>query len=104
MAKTKQQPNIEKISLYSPHDKQKEIHSACMPTNKTFFVTVVAGRRGGKSMAAQNQVLFWALKDIGCTIWYVSPTDSQSHNVINDIIKAIKDTPIVKKINNSKMN
>ncbi len=90
------------IRLYSPHDKQKEIHQACMVDDKCFFVTVVAGRRGGKSMAAQNQCLFWALKDVGCTVWYVCPTDGQCQNVILELQKAIKDSGLVKKINNSK--
>lgn len=90
------------IKLYTPHTKQKEIHSACLASNPAFVVTVVAGRRGGKSMAAQNQALFWALTDIGSTVWYVCPTDSQCQNVITELAKAVKDSGLIKKINNSK--
>lgn len=92
----------QQIKLYSPHDKQKLIHSACLLNDKSFFVTVVAGRRGGKSMCAQNQTLWWALKDPGSVIWYVCPTDSQCQNVINDLIKSVQNSGLIKKVNNSK--
>lgn len=101
MAKTKQ-PKVESVRLYSPHAKQKEIHSACLASNPAFFITVVAGRRGGKSMAAQNQGLYWALTDVGSTVWYVCPTDGQCQNVITELAKAVKDSGLIKKINNSK--
>ena len=100
--KTMAKTSITSVRLYSPHSKQKEIHSACLASNPAFFITVVAGRRGGKSMAAQNQGLFWALKDAGSTVWYVCPTDGQCQNVITELAKAVKDSGLVKKINNSK--
>lgn len=91
------------IKLYNPHDKQKAIHQACMPSDESFFVTVVAGRRGGKSLCAINQALFWAFKDEGSMIWYVSPTDSQSEVVINEMSRGFFEQQfLIKKINNSK--
>lgn len=103
--KKKESDNVIKsIKLYSPHEKQKLIHSACILSDPSFFVTVVAGRRGGKSMCAINQVLYWSLKDEGSVTWYVCPTDGQCENVINEISKAVQNSGLVKKINNSKGN
>jgi hypothetical protein len=98
----KQAAEVKSINLYSPHDKQKLIHSACVLSDPSFFITVVAGRRGGKSMCAINQTLYWSLKDEKSITWYVCPTDGQCQNVINDVVKAVHNSGLVKKINNSK--
>jgi phage FluMu gp28-like protein len=93
---------MSKLSLYSPHAKQKEIHEACMLENPAFFVICCMGRRFGKSMLAINQALFWALKYPKSKIWYVCPTDQQTEVVLNEMWQAIKDSNIVKSKKNSK--
>ena len=95
---------VNSIELFQPHEKQKEIIEACMLTSPYFWITVNAGRRAGKSIMAQNICLYWALSDKESIVWYVCPSDSQAEAVINSIQKALRDSPVVKKINNSKGN
>lgn len=93
---------MSQIKLYTPHDKQKLIHSACSLSDPCFYVIAVAGRRAGKSMAAINQVIFWSLKYPGCKIWYVTPTDSQSEVVLTEIMNGLKDSNLIKSKRSSK--
>ena len=92
---------MSEITLYNPHSKQKLIHSSCSLLDPCFYVIAVAGRRGGKSMAAMNQLLFWALKYPGSKIWYVTPTDSQGEVVLSELWNNIKDSNIIKSKRNS---
>jgi phage FluMu gp28-like protein len=91
-----------KVSLYSPHDKQKLIHAACDLTDECFYVIAVAGRRAGKSMAALNQILYWSLKYPKCNILYITPTDEQGGKVIDDILSGEGIDSIIKSRKNSK--
>jgi hypothetical protein len=90
------------INLYTPHDKQKEIHTACSLNDPCFFITVVAGRRGGKTMAAINQTIFWASKYPGCKIWYVTPVESQGLIVLEALYNSIKGSSLIKTYKKSK--
>src|ERR1017187_4336426 len=92
---------ITKITLFSPHPKQKEVISACLLDSPSFFNIVNAGRRGGKSIMCINVSIYWAYSDKESIIWYVCPTDSQCSVVLDSFIKAIQGSGLVKKINNS---
>lgn len=82
--------------LYTPHDKQKQIHVSCSDKQDNFWTIVVSGRQAGKSMAAKNQALYWALKNPGCKIWYITPVESQALAVYTDIFMALSSTGIIK--------
>lgn len=90
------------IKLYSPHDKQKLIHAACEITDPAFYIVVVAGRRAGKSMAAINQIIYWAMKYPKSKILYVTPSDEQGGNIIEEMIGADGFESIIKSRKNSK--
>jgi hypothetical protein len=83
------------IQLFKPHNAQKQIIEA-LEDKVVFFVTVVAGRQIGKSLLGMNIAIHWAINDPKCTIYWVSPTDSQAHKVYKQIINAIVETGIIK--------
>ena len=83
-----------KIQLYTPYDKQKEVHASC--ADESYLFTIVnASRQTGKTMLAQNQVIRWGLEKKNAVIMWVSPTNSQTVKVYKNIIKAIGDAPFV---------
>ena len=67
---------------YSPHPKQREVHE-----DETRFKVVVAGRRGGKTKLAVNELIKRALTCVHIRgkiiplFWYVSPTFKQSEAI-----------------------
>jgi hypothetical protein len=76
------------IQLFSPHSKQREVIKA-VEDKDIFTITIVAGRQGGKTMLCMNVCLYWAFNDNGCTIYWVSPTDSQVHKIYKNILNAV---------------
>lgn len=82
--------------LYTPHAKQKQIHVSCSEKQENFWTIVVSGRQAGKSMAAKNQALYWAIKNPGCKIWYITPVESQAISVYTDIFMALSGTGLIK--------
>lgn len=82
--------------LYTPHGKQKQIHISCSNKQENFWTIVVSGRQAGKSMAAKNQALYWAIKHPGAKIWYITPVESQAVSVYTDIFMALADTDLIK--------
>lgn len=83
------------VTLYTPHNKQKDLHRACVDPS-IFFITVIAGRQGGKSMSALNQAVYWALKDNGSVVYWVSPTVSQVNKIYKEILNGLANTPFLK--------
>lgn len=64
-----------KLTLYSPHEKQQEVHSS--PTR---FKVLNWGRRTGKSVFALNYTLIKAMQTPG-RYWIVAPTYRQAKNI-----------------------
>ena len=83
------------INLIKPHEKQKEIVDACL-NDDYFFVIAIIGRQFGKTTIAENLAVYWALNYPNSTIYWVSPTDSQSQKVYKEIIDAIIETGCIK--------
>lgn len=83
------------VNLYTPHNKQRDLHRACVDSN-IFFITVIAGRQAGKSMSALNQAVFWALKDSGSVVYWVSPTNTQTNKIYKQILNGLANTPFLK--------
>ena len=83
-----------RIQLYSPYDKQVEVHNSCM--DESYLFTIVnASRQTGKTMLGQNQVIRWGLEKENAVIMWVSPTNSQTVKVYKSIVSAIGDAPFV---------
>lgn len=97
--------NEQTIDLnYRPHKKQVELHKACDVDSKYFFITAVAGRQSGKTLAAIAQLIKWTLEDKGCQAWVVSPTDSQSQAFYKKVYQALKESNLIKYNTRSKGN
>ena len=82
------------LKLYSPYQKQKEVHKVCADKS-TFFITVNSGRQSGKSLLAMNQALMWSLSKKNMIVYWISPTSGQASKVYKQLLKAILGTPVV---------
>jgi PBSX family phage terminase large subunit len=76
------------IQLYNPYDKQQLLHKYCDLSSPNFWTVCISGRQAGKSTAAENQAIYWALSDERSLVWYVAPTEAQALKVYNDINNA----------------
>lgn len=88
--------NPQEVVLYTPHAKQEELHNLCHPDSKNFWTICVSGRQAGKTIAAENQAIFWALSDAGSLTWFVSPTEAQAEKIYKDILNACRESNLIK--------
>jgi phage FluMu gp28-like protein len=86
---------MDEIKLYKPYSKQIPIHKACND-KETFFITAVAGRQAGKTALAQQQAIYWALKNDNVVVYWVSPTAGQATKVYKQLLEMIIRTPVLK--------
>jgi len=75
------------IKGYRPHQKQRIIHDSINNESAKYYVCNI-GRQFGKSLLAENQSLYWAINDKGCSIGWVSPIYKQCKKVYNELKKA----------------
>ncbi len=73
MSQATPKTQVNKLKLYTPHSKQRELHEC----TKRFAIASF-GRQSGKSTYAINQVLIAAWERPSTKYWYVSPTYPQS--------------------------
>ncbi len=90
------------VRLYKPHQKQKEIHEAINNTDSFYYILNI-GRQFGKTALLENQCLYWAINEKDIVIGWVSPVYKQANKSFNSIKRAIKDIPIYKSANESKL-
>jgi phage FluMu gp28-like protein len=76
------------VKLYTPYDKQLQIHNVLKAFN-VFGVVVVCGRQVGKSLLGKNQAIKWCLELKNQTVLYVLPTDSQVQKVYTELKDAL---------------
>jgi len=88
------------LELYTPHNKQREIHNAINSGNQKYYIVSI-GRQFGKTLLAENQTLYWAINNKGCKIGWVSPVYSQCKKVYGEIFKAVANTPYISDSNKS---
>lgn len=82
------------IQLYTPYNKQVEVHQGC--ADETYLIDVVnASRQTGKTMLGQNQAVKWCLENKNITVMWVSPTSSQTTKVYKNIVKTLGNAPFV---------
>lgn len=85
------------INLPAPHPKQKEaIYYASQETDYE-FVTIVAGRRAGKSACLKQIILYYAFLQPKLSIWYVSYADPQIRDFYFSLVSSISDANIISK-------
>lgn len=101
------------IKLYTPHQKQKEIHNllnkaddlqdAGVPKHKLpYVICLSSGRQSGKTELAKNTLLIWGLRYPDSVIWFVSPTDGQAIKVYKEFIQPLMKTGLVKSTTGAK--
>jgi hypothetical protein len=75
------------VTLFTPHKGQKAIIDGFADSTHKFGV-VATGRQFGKSLLAQNLMLYWLLSNTGQKGAWASPTFAQSKKVFNELINA----------------
>ena len=75
------------ITLFTPHKGQKGIIDGFSDSNHKFGV-VTTGRQFGKSLLAQNLMLYWLLKDNNQKGAWISPIYNQAKKVFQELSNA----------------
>ena len=65
------------------------------------YVTAVAPRQTGKTFLSIQTILYWAINNPGCTIFFVSPTYAQAAKPLEELYAAIQKSGIVSNYNRS---
>jgi len=78
------------VKLFTPYKAQQAFIDKFVTTDD-LFGTLVAPRGSGKTLAAINFSLFWALQKKSRKIGWCSPTFSQAKSVLDQIVKAAPD-------------
>ena len=84
----------------TPHPHQRKMIESILKSSAKYHVACV-GRQYGKSLAAMNLLLYWAINDGPCKILWVSPVYSQTAKVQKELMQAIGGSGIVKACNYS---
>ncbi len=86
------------FTLYKPHPAQQRVHKELCKKDPNFkIVTVCSGRQAGKTLLAQNQLVYWAVKNPKSLLWFVSPTDAQCMKVYRSMVFALIPVGLVTK-------
>ena len=78
------------VELFTPFQAQKDFIDKFIET-EDLFGCLVAPRGSGKTLAAMNIALYWALQKNNQKIGWCAPTFSQSKNVLDQIVAAARD-------------
>ena len=76
------------IESIAPHEKQKNIITACLD-KEIKYIIAICGRQMGKTTVGELMAMYWALNKPGCTVFWVSPKDSQSLRIYKEIVDMI---------------
>ena len=85
-----------KVTLFKPHKGQRKIINGFGDSNHKFGV-VATGRQFGKSLLAQNLMLYWLLKNKNSKGAWISPIYSQGKKVFEELLNAAN--PVIKHSN-----
>jgi phage FluMu gp28-like protein len=78
------------VKLFTPYKAQQEFIDKFVTTDD-LFGTLVAPRGSGKTLAAINFALYWALQKKNQKLGWCSPTFSQAKSVLDQIVSAAPD-------------
>lgn len=87
-----------KINLPEPHSKQKEVIYFASQESDAEFITVVAGRRAGKSAVLKQILIYYAATFEKLNIWFVTFTDGQVRDFFYSLYESINSTGLVKNL------
>lgn len=79
---------------FTPHPKQRGIISEILSSGSKYHIACI-GRQFGKSLMAENLLLYWAINDAPSKIMWVSPVYSQANKVHKELYAAIARSGIV---------
>ena len=88
---------------FTPHPKQREMINGILSSGAKYHIACI-GRQFGKSMAAMNLMLYWAINNGPCKILWVSPVYSQASKVQKELMQAIGGSGLVQSCNYSDNN
>ena len=83
---------------FTPHKKQAELLYSIL-NGPEKYVIATTGRQFGKTILAENLLLYWAINNQPCKILWVSPVYSQCEKVQKELYAAIADSGIVESCN-----
>lgn len=75
------------VKLFKPHKGQKQIINGFADSDHKFGV-VSTGRQFGKSLLAQNLLLYWSLKNPNSKSAWIAPVYNQCKKIFNEITSA----------------
>ena len=81
------------VELFKPYPAQKAFIDKFVET-QDLFGCLVAPRGSGKTLAAMNIALYWALSKKNQKLGWCAPTFSQSKNVLDQINQCVSRSPI----------
>lgn len=90
------------IKLFKPHPKQRECINRIEESGSKYII-IDCGRQFGKSLLAMNLLLKWTLEHDNSIGFWVSPIYSQAKKVFDELVKALKDTGLVKSVNRTEV-
>ena len=87
---------------YTPYPHQRAVHNAMRDSYRSGKIFVVkAKRQVGKTTMAENALLEMAINHAGTLSLLIEPTLDQARRVYKELVKAIEDTPALKRKNDS---
>lgn len=87
---------------YTPHAGQIKLNDLVLNQNYKYY-TFCIGRQWGKSIWAQNIMLYYAINQPNSNIYYVSPTYKLARMIFSDMNDAIGESGILKSINKTQL-
>ena len=85
---------------FRPHQSQRRVIDSIIGTDAKYHIACIS-RQWGKTIMAENMVLYWAINDPGSIILWVSPVYSQANRVQKELVRAISAGGIIKSNNYS---
>lgn len=87
---------------YTPYPHQRAVHAAMKDAYRSGRIYVVkAKRQVGKTTMAENALLEMAINHTGTLSLLIEPTLDQARRVYKEIVKAVEETPALKRKNDS---
>ena len=85
---------------FRPHKSQRRVIDSLIETDAKYHIACIS-RQWGKTIMAQNMLLYWAINEPNSVILWVSPVYSQANRVQKELVRAISNGGIIKQNNYS---
>lgn len=85
---------------FSPHVAQRRVIDSILSSDSKYHLAAI-GRQWGKTIMAQNLILYWGINNPNSVILWISPVYSQATRVQKELVRAIGMGDIIKHNNYS---